>query len=259
MNRMIESYLKIPSDSWWYKTRGELIYLLIKRYSSTQQPEVCDIGCGCGVTIEYLRSKGIGKVDGIDFQETFVSYASKKGGNVRLCDIEKGISMAKRYDVVILSDVLEHLNDDKKVLRDVFSLLKDEGICIVFVPAFEILWSWHDVVNGHKRRYLLKTLKGLLEEAGFKVFLSSYWNFFLFIPTLLLRITKRIFKIRRDDFYKLPDFVNRLIVFLLGIENTLIVRSFTFPFGVSALCVAKKLGKVYPISSSNMKPSFSFE
>lgn len=240
MSKMIENYVQIPSDSWWYITRNELIYFLIKKYSSTTNPEILDMGCGCGVLLDYLKTKGIDNVEGVDFQDFFIEHALTKGRKVKLYDIENGINFDKKYDVIVLSDVLEHLNDDKKAVNNIFSILKDNGICIVFVPAFMVLWSWHDVVNEHKRRYSLKELIKLFKNSGFSVSFYSYWNFFLFIPTFFIRAVKRMFKIKTDDFYNFPKLINLLIILLIRIENFLIVRAFRLPFGVSILCVATK-------------------
>lgn len=240
MKGLVVNYFNISEKNWWYDSRNEFIYLVIRKYSSIFQPKIIDIGCGCGILIEYLRNKGFNFVSGIDIEAVFVEEAKKRGNNVELGDIEKGLNLNDKYNVVILSDVLEHIEDDKKVITNILNIMDKDAICILFAPSFNILWSWHDVVNGHKRRYTLKKLLDLIVKKDVNILLYSYWNFSLFFPALIVRTIKRFFNIKRDDFYKVPRILNLLIKILLSFENFLILKGFKLPFGVSALCVFKK-------------------
>lgn len=241
MEEFIFNYFKIPKENWWYVSRNELINLIIKKYVNLKEPKIIDIGCGCGILIEYLKNKGFKYVKGIDVEKKFVDEAIKRGNNVILCDIEKDIEVTEKYDVVILSDVIEHIENDKKVISNILDIMNKGGLCILFVPSFKILWSWHDVINGHKRRYLLRDILRLFDNNNVNFIICSYWNFLLFFPALVIRVIKRVLRIRKDDFYELPRFLNFLIKKLLFLENLLILNGFKFPFGVSALCVFKKI------------------
>ncbi|MGC9070746.1 MAG: class I SAM-dependent methyltransferase [Elusimicrobiales bacterium] len=239
MAHFTDEYLKIPENHWWYVTRNEIIYLLIVKYSNSDNPCVIDVGCGCGFLVKYLHKKGI-KVKGVDSNRSFVEYAAKLGVDIDVGDIEKGIKTYNKYDVVILSDVVEHTDTPNTIIRNALLLLKENGICIVFVPAFMFLWSWHDVINFHKKRYTLCELERLLVSQGLDVVFSSYWNFFSFFPTFIVRIFKKVLGIKTPDFYSFSPFLNSFIIFLLRFENLLIKKGFKMPFGVSAFCVGVK-------------------
>ncbi|MCX7641850.1 MAG: class I SAM-dependent methyltransferase [Elusimicrobiales bacterium] len=240
MDNFVLNYFEINKDNWWYISRNELIYSIIKIYCEIENPKILDVGCGCGVLIEYLKVKGYNNVFGIDAELKFVELAMKKGFDVKLINIEDGINVGIKYDVIILSDVLEHINNDIEVIKSIFSALSENGLVIIFVPAFMCLWSWHDTVNKHRRRYVLREIENKIKSTGFNVIFSSYWNLTLFIPALIIRNLKRLFKMKTHDFYKIPYFINNLIILFLKLENYLIKNKVKIPFGVSVFCIVKK-------------------
>jgi SAM-dependent methyltransferase len=148
----------------------------------------------------------------------------------------------RQIDIAIASDCLEHIKDDVKALDNWFEILNPGGLLYVFVPAFMILWNEHDVANMHFRRYTRKALKKKLKESGFEIIKASYWNFFLFIPILLVRLLSRLLPTSRNrntGDLEQPPKGNDLLFKLINLENKLL-KYLNFPFGVSTFCVARK-------------------
>ena len=148
----------------------------------------------------------------------------------------------RKFDILIASDCLEHIENDSLALSNWNSLLKENGKLYVFVPAYKFLWSYHDDVNMHYRRYTRKELINKLAKNNFTIEKSSYWNFSLFIPTFLYRKFSNLFKSRKKDDQgdlNKASFFNGLLLFILNIENKLL-SILNFPFGISVFCIVKK-------------------
>ena len=149
------------------------------------------------------------------------------------------------FDVIIASDCLEHLENDKIALEEWKRILKKNGLLIVFVPAYNFLWSEHDEVNHHFRRYSKKNLEKKLKNAGFMIEKLSFWNFCLFFPTACVRIIlnslnkKHGSKKQNDQIVKFNPIMNRFLIALLKLENN-IFRNTGLPIGVSVYASATK-------------------
>ncbi len=116
---------------------------------------------------------------------------------------------------------------------------------LVFVPAFKSSWSNHDVVNHHFHRYRAAELAALLRAAGFEIRRQGYWNFFLFLPVALLRLARRLMPGSAEKFppatsIPFPPLLNSLLFYLLRLENRLLLAGLDFPWGVSAVVIARK-------------------
>ena len=161
------------------------------------------------------------------------------------------------YDLIIASDVLEHLEDEQAALKAWCRILRPNGVLLVFVPAFMLMWSPHDVVNQHYRRYRLPELEARLAAAGFEILRRSYWNFLIFPPAALVRLLQRLLPPIRGMVHlelRLPPApLNRALVGLLRIENWLIRQGVSWPWGQSALVIARKPASK-PAARSSAQP-----
>lgn len=236
----INEYLKIQEKNWWFVSRNSIILNLIKKYKSEDKKlKILDVGCACGNLLFYLREKGFENLYGIDYNKKLIENIDFKDIKVAECDAKKTDFQEDFFDVIISSDSLEHMDDDLAVLSEMRRILNKDGILIVFVPAFNFLWSYHDVINRHKRRYNLRDLYKKVETTGFRVKKISYWNFFMFFPAVLVRFLKNILSVKSNDFYRIPSFINDLIISILSVENFLL-KFFNFPLGVSVFAVCGK-------------------
>ncbi len=232
-------YHDLESDHFWFKARRKYITDLLKDYP--KDSSILDIGCSSGILLNELIELGFDreKMYGIDISEEAI--ANCKANNIQNAFVmdAQNINLPKKFDILIASDCLEHLEDDRKALKNWNDLMTPDGVLLVFVPAFMSLWSEHDVANMHFRRYTRPELNEKLRSEGFKIIKSSYWNFFLFPPIFLVRfLSKKGKPSKKGALDKTPP-MNGLLYHLINIENRLL-RFLNFPFGVSTFCIVKK-------------------
>jgi SAM-dependent methyltransferase len=236
-------YHDLEKEHFWFKARRSYILQIVKKLSKNKS--ILDIGCSTGVLLNDLKNIGFCEKNlyGIDISQKAIT--SCKNSGIRNAFVMDGqeITLNKKMDVIIASDCLEHIKEDTKALENWYSLLKDGGLLIVFVPAYKTLWSEHDEVNMHFRRYTRRELRDKLLKTGFLVIKASYWNFFLFFPVLLMRMLSRIFnkKGKRKNTGDLQGvgMFNGVLYKLLIIENV-VLNYINLPLGVSVFCLGKK-------------------
>ena len=109
------------------------------------------------------------------------------------------------------------------------------------VPAYMALWNSHDIINYHRRRYNAKTMVELIDTQG-HISLITYWNFFLFFPSAIMKLWGKIFNSEKleSDMKKLPPLINSIFLYILKIENKLIKAGLSLPFGTSIVICVKK-------------------
>ena len=147
------------------------------------------------------------------------------------------------FDIVTALDILEHIQDDKNALLEIFRVLRHNGILVITVPANRFLWGSFDITMAHKRRYSLPELNNKLTSANFKIKKISYFSFSVFLPTAILRIMQNSFLkpcVPKTPLVILPKLENKILLFIMKSENLLINKGFNFPFGVDIVCVATK-------------------
>jgi SAM-dependent methyltransferase len=241
-------YHAIESNHWWFVGRRQIVYDLVLCANSDRGCRILEMGCSSGQFLFQLRNHGYQNVTGIDISERAVKVCQEAGLPANVMDAQRLDFPDDSFDLITASDVLEHLADEKRALQEWRRVLKPGGRLVVFVPAFMFLWSKHDVVNKHYRRYKLDELKRTLTENGFIIERNSYWNFFLFPPVALVRGVKRLLRggqFSQDehtgDLFIPPKVLNALLLMMLRMENWLFIKGgVNWPFGVSAMALASK-------------------
>ncbi|MFM9824814.1 class I SAM-dependent methyltransferase, partial [Flavobacterium sp.] len=171
-----KKYHEVESENWWFVSRRKYLLDLLKEVS--RDNKIIDIGCSSGIFLKDLELLGFKTENlfGVDISEKAIANCKKNGiYNAFVMDAQN-ISLSEKFDIIIASDCLEHLEDDTKAIQNWKGLLKTGGMMYVFVPAFQSLWSVHDEVNRHFRRYTNKDLKSKLQNANLTILKSSYWN-----------------------------------------------------------------------------------
>ncbi len=220
-------------DSWWYKGRAWVIQNVLRKFvSKSDKNEVLDLGSGFGGMFQYL--KDYGNISSMEVDVEARDSCKKRGYTNTFSTSEDAFS-SKIFSLVGMFDVLEHIEDDKKILREIYNNLKPEGAVIITVPAYMFLWGYHDIHHHHYRRYTRGNLKRLLEESGFRVLYSSYWNFTLFIPIAVLRLVG----IGGGESLGKPSFFDKIFKVIVYVESLFIPR-FSFWFGTGVVIIAKK-------------------
>lgn len=234
----------IENNYWWNLGRFRILETFIQRYIQPSPNEpMADLGCGTGATTRWLQK--FGNVTGVDASSLALNYCRLRGlHNLLKSPLEKLKLPSNSQSVVFALDILEHIEDDRQAIREMYRVLKPGHACLVTSPAYQWLWSEHDVVCQHKRRYTLNDISQKLKEAGFIIKRKSYCISFPLLPILVLLKFRSWFKNDRNimmSIVPLPAFLNQCLVWLLSLENFLLYFT-DLPFGVSILCLAEKPG-----------------
>lgn len=241
----LEYHRGAERDHWWFAARREIVLAQVGRFLGRPAPgrerRVLDIGCGAGGMLAFLEAYG--RASGVDASAEAVDMARAQGGDVRRGALPDDIPFADgTFDLITLLDVLEHVEEDARALDRIRRLLRPDGLLIVTVPAFRFLWSGHDVVNEHRRRYVRAGLALRLREAGFRIERITYFNTLLFPPIAAVRVLGRLRGgAARADQGTVPGPVNGLLRRIFSMEKRLLTAG-NLPFGVSLLAVARAGG-----------------
>ena len=229
-------HIKNEKNHWWFIARREIIYSLICNLNKKKRLSILDFGAGSGANIEILNK--LGKVDVYETNQkmkNFLKYKFKRSKNIKIIN-----NIHKKYNLILAADVIEHIKNDKKIIKKFSKFLKKDGHLLITVPAFNFLFSNKDIALKHFRRYNKLSLKDLLNK-DFEIKKLSYFNFFLFIPIV---VSILIFKLKNTKFIKFAEttptnFLNLILKNIFIIEKYLL-RFLNFPFGISIIALAKK-------------------
>lgn len=244
-----EDYYRHENSHWWFRWRYDLITKLVTTLKEEGTFRILDAGCGTGQMTKQLED--IGEAVGMDSAPEAIAYAQSRGVERLVRGSITAPPFAERsFDCVLALDVIEHVDDDMGILTSLFRVIKPGGHLIITVPAFDALWSEHDEINHHKRRYRAPQLRLLLQEAGFDVDRLTYCNTALYVPVLATRKLKNAWRALsrsrsghprplRSDLGDYPRPINNALYGLMRAETRL-MDSFDMPFGVSILAVATR-------------------
>lgn len=225
--------LKNIEETWWHYGRIQAVETALSVAKVKKNASVLDVGSGYGGMFSCLSQ--FGTVDAVE-PETEVALFCKQRGYKNLFTSEsEALTAGNSYDIIGAFDVIEHVDDDKTFVSNLYKLTRQGGVLVATVPAFMWLWSEHDVHHMHFRRHTIGSMRTLLTEAGYEVAYARYWNVFLF-PLAIL--TRRLGKGGDGALHPHP-FVTSVLKSLLWIESK-IVRFVPIPFGLSVVIVARK-------------------
>ena len=230
------------SSHWWYVARRDILHDYVARYADLpKQARILEIGCGTGHNLAMLQQ--FGEVDAIEIDPAAAAIASKRLDKPvsnaplpTLPGIERGA-----YDMIAVLDVVEHIDDDVAALRAMKDCLKPGGKILIAVPAHQWMWSAHDVVNHHHRRYSKASLKKAIEAAGLETRKFGYFNSLLFPLAAAARVAGRLTGRDDSDDSPPPGPVNKLFETIFRLERHMVGRVPMTP-GVSILTLAVPKG-----------------
>ena len=237
---------EVEGAHWWFAGRRRILESFVKEIVADlnlqgRPPAILDVGCGTGANLEMLAQ--FGDAEGVDVSEDALAFCRARGlKNVRHGAAERLPYADGEFDLVTALDVVEHLDDDAGGLREMRRILRPDGRALLFVPAFMWLWGVQDDVSHHRRRYTLPQLKERVRAAGFEVERATYANITFFAPILAGRLLMRATGMRAasENNINVPA-LNGVLGQLFGAERFWLQRRLNFPFGVSAVCVARRL------------------
>ena len=229
--RHINNYLK----HWWFQARKNIIQEVIKK-TFNKNLNILDFGSGSGVNIDMLSKFGF-----VNIYEPHLKtrkYLKVKYKNKIKFKILNKVG-AKKFDLIILADVLEHIKKDENQIKILEKNLNKNGCILITVPAHQFLFSSKDTILKHYRRYNIKEIKNIFKK--FYIIKLTYFNFFLFFPIALAIIFYKTFNIKFiKKVESLPNnFINKIFFHIFSIEKK-IINVLNLPFGISILGLFKK-------------------
>lgn len=239
MDRALYDHMAQLDDvHWWYRGRRRILEKYIER--SAELPtgaRILEIGCGTGHNLSMLGQ--FGTVDAIEIDDASRTIATERLGRPIHSSPLPGLAGIERnaYDLVALLDVLEHVDDDVAALLAMVECLKSDGKILITVPAHPWMWSQHDVVNHHHRRYTRKSLATTLTKAGLRCEQVNYFNSLLFPIAVMERFLSKAAGKESGSDAMLPSPINNMLERVFAFERHAIGR-FQLPMGLSLAVLA---------------------
>lgn len=217
---------EIQDRHWWYEGRRRILRAVIGRLTLPRPARILEAGSGTGANLRMLAE--FGDVKGCE-PDDFARAAALAHAGI---DTPRGflpddVPYAGPFDLVCAFDVIEHVERDAESLAALCRLTAPGGYAVFTVPAFMFLWSRHDEVNHHYRRYRLPQFRALLAGAGYEVRFISYFNFFRFPVVAAVRMARRAFGPGdgdADDTMPRQAWVNMALRVIFSAERFLLAR-----------------------------------
>ncbi len=231
----------LEASHWWFVTRRDLFRARIDALGVPRGAAVLDIGTSTGTNLRLLADMQFTNVRGLDRSPVAIEYCRRKGfDKVAEGDVCALPFADAAFDLVLATDILEHVDDDAHGAREIHRVLARGGHALITVPTFPSLWGLQDDVSQHKRRYRLPELVHLLEDAGFVVDDAHYFNYLLFAPIWMARQAIRALRVPlKSENQVSSPILDRVLrrVFAFDVATAGRLRP---PFGVSAIAIASK-------------------
>lgn len=249
-----KAYYHLERKHWWFLVRkkiiAERIRTLLRNPANLQS---LNVGAATGATSDMLTE--FGSVMSIEYDATCTEFAK----TYMTTPIEQGSILglpyeANQYDLVTALDVIEHVEDHQLAVQELWRVCKPGGHIVITVPAYSFLWSEHDVINHHFRRYTLNELIALFQHLPGKLIYKTYYNSFLFIPIAAYRLLLNGWKkwqgkagkstIKYDyEILGTEGWINKLLSGIFHIDYYLMKNGIRFPAGVSIMLFFQKENK----------------
>jgi len=228
------------STHWWYRARREILADYLTRYGGLPaDARILEIGCGTGHNLPMLAR--FGAVEAIEIDEAARAIAGERLGRPVASAPLPGLAGVERgaYDLIAVLDVVEHIEDDVAALEAMRACLEPGGKILITVPAHQWMWSAHDVVNHHYRRYSKKTLGEAIARAGLRHNGLRWFNSLLFPAAVAARLAGRL--TGKDDSDDSPPVrpLNAAFEVTFGFERHLLGRV-PLPWGLSLITLASR-------------------
>ncbi|MDZ4667377.1 MAG: class I SAM-dependent methyltransferase [bacterium] len=238
-------YFQLERSHWWFLARQEILRTqVVKLFGSSQSLRILNIGAATGASSQMLQA--FGHVVSVEYEQDCIEFVKDKLDFPLIYGSILELSFPDQsFDLVCAFDVIEHVNDHLLAANEMRRVCKPNGYVMATVPAFMELWSKHDEVNHHFRRYRQREFLGLFKQE--KIVYSSYFNFYLFLPIYALRNFSKLFpkQIKRSgsgsDFGLVKSILlNSFFYRMFLSENLFLNQYIKLPFGVSLLGIWQK-------------------
>jgi SAM-dependent methyltransferase len=247
-SELYDRFFDTEDRHWWFVGRRRLVTGLLRRAGVSGR--ILDLGCGTGGVLQHLGA--FGSAVGLDPAPEAAVYCRRRslpmvvGSGLHLPFADAS------FDAVLALDVIEHVADDIALLQEARRVLRPGGVLVVTVPALPWLWSAHDDVNRHYRRYTWATLRRSLQDGGFRPLKLSYYNALLLPLAMARKVIHRIGGSDEHHLEDLPAPLNATLRAILSLEGSFIRRR-DLPIGASLIAAARPA--VVPIAAPAFRPA----
>ncbi|HEV8376960.1 MAG TPA: class I SAM-dependent methyltransferase [Candidatus Polarisedimenticolia bacterium] len=229
------SYQILYENHWWWRSREAALLDVIQALKPPHGfGRILDVGCGNGVFFDRLRP--FGETEGVESSAELLDPNGKHRARIHVAPFDARFQPGRRYGLVLMLDVLEHLPDPSAALRHALGLLEPGGKIVITVPAFRMLWTTHDDLNHHFTRYTKRSFAGVAREAGLRIDRARYWYQWTFPVKLAVRVAEKLLGSKPSNPTIPPGPINRALCWLSRAEQKLFT-SVPAPFGSSLLVV----------------------
>jgi SAM-dependent methyltransferase len=240
---------ELEDEHWWFRGRRAVIWALLARAGVSGPGRVISgplrvLDAGCGTGRNLLEFGVLGSVTGVEISSEAIEFCAARGiHGITQAPIESMPFADGSFDLVLTTDVIEHLADDRVALTELHRVAAPGASLLATVPAYRWLWGPHDEIYHHVRRYTLTSLRDSLAASGWTPLVYSYFNSLLLAPVAAVRLAARARHAKPDqrlDVNLTPPALNRVLVGPMEFEAALIKRGVRFPAGVSIGIVCRR-------------------
>ncbi len=230
-----KAYERLFREHWWWRAREEFLMSVLKTLSLPPRPTVLDIGCGGGWFFDRLATLNA-NVEGLEFDSALATSDSTKSRRIHVGPFDRTFDPKKKYSLILMLDVLEHLPDPEAALIHATELLEPNGRIVITVPAFLWLWTKHDELNRHFTRYSKRSFLELANRTPLRIDRSQYFFHWLVPLKIGVRLKEALVATDPSPPTVPPAIVNKAMYGLSRVEQNLWGR-LPLPFGSSLLIV----------------------
>jgi len=226
-------YRDLYARHWWWRAREEAILEVLRRHIAPKtRLRILDVGCGDGLLFDRLAE--FGDVEGVEPDERLVNPKGRHQLRIRIAPFDANFRTSQCYSLILMLDVLEHLDNPREALCHAHSLLTPSGALLITVPAFQVLWTNHDVINHHRVRYRRGTIRPLIKQAGFAILEERYWYQWTCPVKLAIRLIESMSR-RPPAVARVPPiWINRTSYWISRMEQQTL-GAIGIPFGSSLM------------------------
>ncbi len=238
MERLVYDRMRLlEGEHWWFVGRRAILARLIAKLPLRPDARLLEVGCGVGGNIGMLRA--FGRVEAMEPDAPSRDYVRQQ------LDLQPADGRlphdlpypGKSFDGVFALDVVEHVEGDEAALAALGALVAPGGFLLVTVPAYGWMWSRHDELHHHKRRYTRRRVERLMSATGLSPVRASYFNTLLFPLAAAVRLVKRALHIDGEDDRMPSRSLNALLRGVFSLEAHWLPRA-SLPFGLSIVAIA---------------------
>jgi SAM-dependent methyltransferase len=228
------AYPELYRNHWWWRAREEMLLKKIRRLlSGANHPRILDVGCGAALFFEALEQSG--HVEGIESDRAAVERSGRWRSRIVVGELDDSYLPEAPFDLILMLDVLEHVHHPERLLRRASEILKPSGRVLITVPAFNWLWTAHDRINHHLKRYTAGEMRSAIGRASLVTVETGYLFQSLVVPKLLERAREALMSRAPRVPGIPPPMLNRLARAWFRAEHSL---AGWLPFGGSLIVIA---------------------